>query len=173
MPFAIVLYFDPSFTEQIKKIRSAWAAIGIKVDKNSAPHLTLAICDEIDTEQVKSKLHKLASITKECELNFLSLGIFSFPKPVIFISPKIEPNLLEIHQKLHRKLNSANENSWELYKPANWVPHVTLAYQLNRKMLQKATSKFWEIPLPLRSCVKQIGILEFEPHKDIVRYNFK
>ena len=80
MPFVAELYFDPSTEE---RLRGAWhaldeAGISDSMPKGGyRPHISLGICDHLDTNSLAQQLTIFAAGIVPFRLLFPSIGIFS------------------------------------------------------------------------------------------------
>lgn len=174
MPYAVVLYFDTPFQEAIHQIWDRLDNSGVKFktdQRRFRPHITLAIFDEIDCDDYKSKIEKIAFSSNVTHLHLDHIGIFNKPDIVIFLAPPPGKELLALHKVIHDVLSNHTQGSWELYKPGNWVPHCTLANDLEISDLEQAIGICIEIPLPLSAKITQICIIAFDPIQQIFQVN--
>jgi 2'-5' RNA ligase len=57
------------------------------------------------------------------------LGLLSGPRPVIFIPIVKNMALMEIQASLWERLSRAARGLSPFYEPAQWMPHISLAYE--------------------------------------------
>lgn len=170
MPYAIELYFDDKSTMEVEEIWSKLRERNISLDEGTNPHISLAIYEDIDVEYFKEKLQVFAKGMEPFDLKLASVEMFATDKPVVFLSPTVTEELLYLHEKFHKYFKEYDTVEWDYYKPGNWVPHCTLAMNLSKNMVQETLDVCQEISLPIDIKIKGIGILEFKPNKQLVKY---
>jgi 2'-5' RNA ligase len=60
-----------------------------------------------------------------------------------------------------------------MYQPGKWVPHCTLAMDMDISQLEKAISICADVQLPIEMKADEIGAVEFLPVSDYSKYNLK
>lgn len=137
MPFAIELFFDPKLDMQVQGLGQLLEKQGIPTTfatLGATPHLSLAVFEAYDP-QLHSALKKLSASFPALKVKLSSLGTFPGKEGVLFLSPQVGPELLEIHDILHRLLPDVAQGNWDYYLPEHWVPHCTLSIHLSPKKL--------------------------------------
>jgi 2'-5' RNA ligase len=138
MGYAVELYFDPKTEGTIK---STWKALCDKdiskymYESNIRPHITLAVYDDKikDFELFTKGVEDFAKTLPSFKLNLLNIGVFNTEEGVVFLQPKVTRELLDTHEEFHRTMESFVEAEWRYYLPDLWVPHCTMAIDLNKK----------------------------------------
>lgn len=175
MGYAVELYFHPK-TEQ--SIKSIWKVLYDKhiskymYESNSRPHINLAAYDD--------KINNFELFTKEVEgfaktlppfkLNLLNIGVFNTEEGVVFLQPKVTRELLDIHEKFHRTMESFVEAEWRYYLPDLWMPHCTMAIDLNKEKLLQSVEVISELFKPIEVSIQEVGIVRFKPVEHIASY---
>ena len=174
MPFAVVLFFDRSqsspFDVVIEELAVKKAAPFMH--ENSIPHVTLAIYDEINGSKSKQKIKVFASQLKPEPFVFTHLGLFRSKMNAVFAAPIVNEPLLEFHKKFHDFFKDEGTDSWENYLPGKWVPHCTLAFDVSDGKRDEVLSICQNLMLPLTVDASSIGIMEFEPVRELFRFPF-
>jgi len=173
MPYAVVLYLDSKKSKPILQVIHELAQENIAPYMqvhHLQPHMTLAIYEDLDCQTCESKISGLAGKIRGFDLNFSFLGIFHSANPVVFIGPTISKELLDIHTQLHWTLKDDAHQSWELYKPGQWVPHCSLAVEFAAIKLQEAVHACLKLPLPLLIPAGSLGVVQFEPLQSLYDY---
>ena len=176
MPYAVVLYFNKPSEEFIRSIWSDLSKNGVPSEIHHIgirPHITLAIYDELVCQPCDSELSRFAPQTSHLHLNFTHLGFFTQPEKVLFLAPTPSQELLDFHARVHKLLDRQTKGAWELYQPGRWVPHCTLALDLDQPMLEKAAAVCGGIELPVEMHATQIGVVEFLPMTEMVHFDLK
>ena len=163
-PLAIGMYLDSDSEAAIRDIWKDLAEAGVTsymLDSGDPPHVTLAICNELDTEEFEARLRSFAKELSPFAVTLSNVGIF--PRGVVFLAPTVTHKLLDIHSYFHRFVRDVSEPSWENYLLGRWVPHCTLAMDLDPNLVPKAVEICGRASLPMRGQIVEIGVVEFRP----------
>lgn len=169
MPYAVELFFDPGSEQRIRGIWERLAGIGITYlhECGSRPHLTLAVCDSIETEPTIDLLDRFAESTAGFPITFSSIGIFPSAEPVLFFAPKVTIPLLELHAAFIESFEPMATHIWPNYSPEKWVSHCTLAAGCPQECLEEAMEICRTEALPFTAEIMEIGFVEFRPVKPL------
>lgn len=173
MAFAAVLYFEE---DQEKKFLKIWESLSNEnltanlVEAEIRPHITLAIFDELNCRPCESQLAKVAAHTRPIDFQITYLGLFTKPEPVVFATPTVTQELLIFHKNLYDSLAADAKKPWEMYLPGKWVPHCTLALGIELKNLGRIFEKCLDLDLPMSVQANQVGVVEFQPMKDVFKF---
>lgn len=173
MSFAAVLYFEENHEKEFLRIWKSLSEANLTanlIEAEIRPHITLAIFDELNCRPCDSQLAKVAAHTRPISFQVTHLGLFTKPEPVVFAAPTITQELLNLHKHLHEALSDEARNPWEMYLSGKWVPHCTLALGFDLKNLGKIFDHCLALGLPMHVQADQIGIVEFQPMKDVFRF---
>src|SRR2546429_1716137 len=168
MPYAVELALDST---SAAAVRRAWreladAGIGYVAGSGARPHVTLGIWEALDHRAAEAELKRFAAETPAFRLSFASVGLF--PRVAVFLAPAVTAELLDLHAGFHRRFGRLGQASWDHYRPSSWVPHCTLATDLEPEQFGDALAIAARVPLPLESPPGEAGILEFRPVKQLV-----
>jgi 2'-5' RNA ligase len=176
MPYAVVLYFNKHSEKFIQDIWSDLSNHGVPSEIHHVgirPHITLGIYDELTCQPCDSELSRFAPQTAHLHLSFTHLGFFTHPEKVLFLAPTPTSELLDFHARIHQLLNRQTQGPWDLYQPGRWVPHCTLALDLDQDTLEKATQLCSQLELPVEMHATQIGVVEFLPVTEMYHFDLK
>lgn len=170
MPYAIELALDPETAAVVRRVWRELADAGIEymAASGARPHVSLGIWEALDHETAKPVLKRFATETPPVSLTLASVGLF--PGVAVFLAPTVTAQLLGLHADFHRRFGHLGRASWDHYQPGIWVPHCTLAVELERGRFSDALAIAARIPLPLEARMTEIGIVEFRPVKELVSY---
>ena len=135
------------------------------------PHITLAVYDELACQPCDNELARISARTASMSLKFTHLGVFSNSEPVIFAATMPTKELLDFHENLHAVLADESKKPWDLYRPGNWVPHCTLALDFEPEKIGKIIHSCQTLQLPMNVNAVQLGVVEFQPFRDIFNYD--
>jgi len=175
MAFAVNIYFDPH-TESL--LKQYWkmlddADLPNKAQRAFRPHITLCIFDQIDCEDCECYINEISSQFQLHSVSLDHLGIFNNGEKVLFLGPTPNERLLTMQKEVFETLSGSASTPWKLYHPNAWVPHCTLANDLDEESLKKALQIALNIQLPILAEISQIGIIEFDPIHTIFQFNIK
>ena len=105
---------------------------------DSAPHISLAVYDNIDVNRCADALRAFARTLSPTSVHLGAMGAFCHDRNVLFVAPAVTSELLELHERFHRTFEAFDGACWNYYRPGNWVPHVTLAIDLSAVQLGTA-----------------------------------
>ena len=155
MPYAVELVLDP---ESAATVRRAWreladAGIGDVAGSGARPHVTLGIWDAIDHTSAEAAVTRFAAETA--------------PVPLT-LAPTVTVDLLDLHARFHRRFDRLGQGSWAHYRQGIWVPHCTLATDMEPDQFAGALAIAGGVPLPLECRLVEVGIVEFRPVKQVI-----
>jgi 2'-5' RNA ligase len=99
---------------------------GIQV--TSLPHFSWQVAHDYDMVRLKPALEKIALSARPFKVRSTGIGLFTGPKPVVFISLVKDALLLRFHDLIWRLTNDSAIFPSPFYAPKAWMPHITLAY---------------------------------------------
>jgi 2'-5' RNA ligase len=175
MPFAVVLFFDKSQSQPFDTVIEELAVKKVApfMFEESVPHVTLAIYDDLNCSECKEKIEDFTSEHKKVTLVFSHVGLFKSKMNAVFAAPIVTESLLQFHRLFHNYFKDDGIGSWENYFPGKWIPHCTLAFNVADNKIDQAFSICRSLDFPLEICTTSIGIMEFEPVREIYRIPFE
>jgi 2'-5' RNA ligase len=176
MPYAVVTYFDPPTERAVRAIWDDLAARGISRDVPAAqirPHITLAVYDDLDCLPCEEHLAVFQPALQKLKIRVDHVGVFFNPRAVLFLAPSVTMPLLEFHAQVHANLEIPSGKSWKIYRPGRWVPHCTLAIDLETGKLEKAMTLCAQLKFPMILRADSLGAVEFVPADDLFQHDLK
>ena len=169
MAYAITLLFDPETEKQLAQFWILFDQAGIpkKEQPRIRPHITLCIFEEIACADCECRISEIASDFGLLTLTLDHLGIFHQQNNVLFIAPTPNAQLLAMQKHVFEEISAFATQPWKMYQPGTWVPHCTLANDLNDADLIRAVTLSLQISLPIEAQIAEIGIIQFDPAKPI------
>jgi 2'-5' RNA ligase len=175
VPFAVHLYFDAPSEEVIWVIWNKLAESGVApymAASGARPHVSLAIYETVVLPEMERRLQDWANSNGPFDFVFSHLGAFCAPKPVVFVAPTTTTPLLNLHEALHQTLAGLGSDPWAHYLPGSWVPHCTLAFDIELAALPEAMAVAKELSLPLKGQMTGIGLIETRPVKELFTFSY-
>jgi 2'-5' RNA ligase len=165
MPFALTVALDP---DSAAVVRAAWrelAAAGFPfmADSGAAPHVSLAIWDDIDVAAMSAAVADWSLGTTELAIVFDRVAVFP-TTGVVFLAAVADHALRGMQARGHRHLAPHGRQPWPHYAPDAWVPHCTLAQDLDGSApLAHARAVAERIPLPIAGRLSRAELVQFYP----------
>ncbi len=126
----IASLLDPYANDQVESIwdelEEECGLSGVRV--TPFPHFSWQVTEGYNLPLLESALKNFTKEIQPFTIHTDGLGIFSGEKPVVYISIFKDKNLTNLHSLLWEKTISFAANPIMQYSPAQWVPHITLAY---------------------------------------------
>jgi 2'-5' RNA ligase len=173
MGFAVEMHFDRQAEARIRALWDELARQGIRSSLptiGSRPHISLAVFDRLDPSRVGPELERMAGRTASVPLTLCAVGSFPTQEGVVFLAPVVTQDLLELHRRVHCRIDEMGLRPLEHYRPGRWVPHCTVAIDLPRE----------QVPLALDICrgsrafgpalLAEIGLVQYRPVRPICSF---
>ncbi|HEX9028687.1 MAG TPA: 2'-5' RNA ligase family protein [Anaerolineales bacterium] len=127
----IISLLPPPYSEQVraiwKELEDECGLRGVKV--TPIPHFSWQIAQEYDLERLQQILSEFAATAHPIQIYTGGLGLFTGPRPIIFIPIIKTTSLIDFHARLWERTQAASQSASPFYSPPAWVPHITLAYE--------------------------------------------
>lgn len=166
LPYAVEMHFDPDSAHAVRELWAALTRAGVPVDEGVVPHVTLGIFGEI-RPGFQDRLADFAGRMSPLDFEMASIGVFATARPVVFLAPIVASAFLAAHSEFHRSFADHRDSAWSYYLPDHWVPHCTLAMDMDRSQVVTAFDVCDRLALPMRGRFVSVGILEFKPNKQV------
>jgi hypothetical protein len=112
---------------------------GIKV--TPIPHFSWQVARDYDLDLLRPVLKGIAASARPFYVRTSGLGMFSGPKPVVFINVVKTDEMLHLHKLVWERTHPCAQDISPFYAPEFWIPHITLAHN--------------DLPWPTMSCAIQ------------------
>ncbi len=167
MPIAVVLDLDAAGAADVEPL---WDVLEQDPELTTTrrlgvrPHLTLAVYDVIDLQPLLPRLDSFARGLRPMAIRFASIGIFAAGgRATIFLAPVANRVLLDLHDGFHREFADCLDRCVAHYRPAYWVPHLTLAQDVENADLPPAVARLADIVVPFAAALDVLSIIRFMP----------
>lgn len=140
MPNGVLTLLDAPHTQQIETL---WQEMTTALGQHPEPlapfaHFTIHGAQHYDLTALHHALLSAAMHTAPFTITTSGLGIFTGPKPVLYISVVKSPQLIAFHERIWTIADQYAHGASAYYSPNNWMPHITLAHSgLNPNDLPK------------------------------------
>lgn len=171
MPYAVELYLDQQSSERVRGLKEELKSRGIDVDEGTRSHISLSIYGNLNLMEFRTRLERFAEAQAPFSISLASIGIFATESPIIYLAPTVTMGLLQLHQDFCEFFSEYDGLAWDYYRPGLWVPHCTLAMNLDGSKVKEAVDIICRLRLPLYGILDKIGVLEFSPNKELFEFN--
>jgi len=110
-----------------KMLEDEFGLIGVRA--TPIPHFSWQIAQEYDFEKLKPVLAEIAGKNHPFLVRTAGIGLFTGPRPVLYISIIKSAVLLDLHQCLWEQCLPLSNGQSPYYSPLLWMPHITLAFE--------------------------------------------
>ena len=128
MSISIELGFDADSTAVLRAL-SARVATSVGGEPIAAapiePHLSLALLPEDESAPSPKLLEPIVPLSR-FPLPLAQAAAFDSPEGVVYLAPRMAPELSRCHEVTHEVLRRARFRTSSLYVPARWVAHCTV-----------------------------------------------
>jgi 2'-5' RNA ligase len=173
MNYATVLYFDQDSENKIKDYLALIKNNGIDnsfYNLGALQHISLAVYnDDVDYPELVKGLEKFQ--LNKMKISFTNVGFFCSDEYAVFLNPKITCELLDVHKRYHKEFKKYIHSEKEYYLPENWVPHSTIAFEMNDDDFMKTLKIMKENFKPIDVTIEKIGFVKFKPIKRLYMRN--
>lgn len=175
MTISIVMNLD---ARSDKNIRAMWDALtrgGVSPDcliYDPRPHVSLAEFEEARLDALMDRVRSFAENHPPVPITFDHLGTFATEVGIIFLAPVITRNLLDVHSDFHATFRDFHANS-SFYQRDRWVPHCTLARNLDTDQFCRAIKVIRQFDLPFEARLESLGVIRHPPIEELGVLNLK
>ena len=92
----------------------------------SYPHVSYQVARYYNVKSLEPVLRRFAASKTSFQVRASGLGIFTGPRPVLYIPVVRSPELTQFHEALWQEISGTASGIEDYYHPAHWVPHITL-----------------------------------------------
>lgn len=129
--YSIASLLDPSADEIVRALWERFeehcGLTGIKI--TPLPHFSWLGAEAYHLDAVEPLLTEQAAKMKPFTVQTAGLGMFTGPRPVVYIALVKNETLLDVHKALWESLRPHAEIPNGFYDPNRWMPHITLAFR--------------------------------------------
>jgi 2'-5' RNA ligase len=168
--YSVELYFDSATENILLALRAELVKHGIRpvLDEiQDRPHISLAVFPALDPDAFVRHLRAFSAVTTAFPVTLGAVGSFPTADGILFLAPAVSPPLVETHANFHAIIAGLNLNPWEYYLPNNWVPHCTIALDMEADVLAKAFREARRAFRATTGRIEEIGLVCFRPVQNL------
>jgi 2'-5' RNA ligase len=170
MAFAVSLWFTSSDEQPVRDMWKAIHEFGISSFLwvgAFRPHVTLAVCEQLDVVRFRSELDTLLHDITPFEVRLSFLGCFFGPPETVSVSGNVvflgvTPSdlLLKLHLQVHQLLQQYDAEPRPYYLPHRWNPHCSVAREVTPSQVCEVLSVLQQFQLPIVATANRIGLID-------------
>jgi 2'-5' RNA ligase len=174
MPIAVVLDLDATAVANVEPL---WDVLEQDPELTTTrrigahAHLTLAVYDDLDLRRLLPRLDGFTRELQPVAIRFAGIGIFAAgSRATIYLAPIADRALLDLHDGFHREFADCLDRCIAHYRPAYWVPHLTLAQDLENAGLPPAVARLAGLMVPFAGMLDVLSVVRYMPVERIGHY---
>jgi 2'-5' RNA ligase len=114
------------------RVRELWALLEDRfglagVRAVPFPHVTLLGFEGLSHAEAKGVLERVSQATPPFSLEASGVGLFNDPAPILYAPVVPTPGLHGLQRAICEGLEALGAQTFRLYRPELWMPHITLA----------------------------------------------
>jgi hypothetical protein len=167
------MYFDEKTQKTLRDLRKTLTDAGIRpvLDEiGDRPHISLAVFSQVDVDELAEELEKFAAETKAMPITLSAVGGFATADAVLFLTPAITQDLMDVHWDFHQMLGELKMYPHAYYQPDRWVPHSTVAQNVQEEMVGKGFDVLRKSFKPISGKLVEMGLVRFRPVESLGVY---
>lgn len=170
MGFAVEMYFDERTEKALRDLRKILTDAGIRplLDEiGDRPHISLAVFSQVDVDVLLEELSAFSKETRPLPITLSAIGAFATAEAVLFLTPAITQDLMDVHWDFHQMLGDLKMHPHAYYQPDRWVPHSTIAQNVQEEMVGSAFDVLRKSFKPISGKLVEMGLVRFRPVENL------
>ena len=162
MPVGVVLLFDPDSERRVRDDWNILADAGVSRSMSAPgfrPHLSLTVGEDFDIDSLGRSLESISNGAQGFDVRMPSLGVF-VDTGVVYLAVTPAAALLDLHRRVDSATAGLSGTIHAWYRPDDWMPHVTVAFDLEPEGLSRAVRLLADHPLKLTARAESLAIVE-------------
>ena len=168
MAYAVELNLELDIEAQIYDIWQTLKAARISsymLDGSFRPHISLGVCEDIDRESYRASLESFANSVAPFKVWLPNIGMFMQEQAVVYIGVTKTRLLFDLHERFTRDFGNCAINPNSHYHVNQWVPHITLAMEIDTANVSRMMDVIVQPVKPLLNRyveINQVGLVDTE-----------
>jgi hypothetical protein len=165
MAYGIGLVFDPRAEAHIREVWGRLASQGFTTPlarPGCLPHVSLILSETLQVDDLARDLEGLGHSPRRLEVLVSHVGVFTEPETVLFYGLTPTDRLLRVHADVARIYHRWSSAITARTQPGVWVPHCTLATQVDASRLSDAIAAAATPTLPWVATQVRLAIVQLD-----------
>jgi hypothetical protein len=165
MAYGVGLVFDPETEAHVREVWGRLASQGFTTPlarPGCLPHVSLILSETLCVDDLARDLEGLGRSPRRLEVRFSTVGVFTEPELVLFYGMTPTRRLLRVHTDVERIYRRWGSTITARTQSGVWVPHCTLATQVDACRLSDAVTTAATLALPWVATRVRLAIVQFD-----------
>jgi 2'-5' RNA ligase superfamily len=165
MAYGIGLVFDPQTEAHIREVWCRLARQGFATPlarPGCLPHVSLILSETLHVDDLARDLEGLRHSPRRLEVRVSHVGVLTEPELVLFYGLTPTDQLLRVHADVARIYRRWSSAITARTQPGVWVPHCTLATQVDASRLSDAIAAAATLTLPWVATQVRLAMVQFD-----------
>ncbi len=166
MPYAVYLEFNDQIEDAVDRIVDEIEEAGEDIvtprRTGQSHHLTLAVYEALDVDRALVQLTKFVDGLAPQPIHLPVIGSFRGEKTVLFVCPEVTPDLVALHRHYHDVTEALGPGDPD-YHPGTWLPHLTLAIDLEWERCDAIRGVISSMWVPTRGFMIRLRLIRVHP----------
>ena len=164
MALALEFFFDKAADTAVRDLWQNLEQVGVpslasKSHQRHRPHLSFAVGSDFPAA-IRAELTRQLALLSLPSVWLSVLSLFQAREnATIVLTSVVDTELLAVHSAVHDVLAGKVKNPSAYYLPGSWVPHCTLAMEINPTKLGAAVAALHPIA-PIRAKLVEVGLVD-------------
>jgi 2'-5' RNA ligase len=157
---AIVSFLDRKNDRTVRSLsKELEKTLGVQAPD---PHITYQGATDYNFAKLENRLKRFSRRSRRFRVPAGGVALFSGFTPTLYIPVVRTPELSKFHLSLWRTISSAASGISPHYKTEFWVPHITLARDIDHRKIPKVISWLSRTDLELDIIVDNLGLIVYD-----------
>jgi 2'-5' RNA ligase len=166
MPFAVQLDLDAATNSRLNEIAEKLGrtpGLSTVNQLGDVHHISLGVYDSVPVEQFTAELARFAEAVTLHSVRLAAIGVFVGARSVVYITPVATEEMLALHRRYHQAVAAFSSECWPVYLPGAWVPHVTMAMEVEPDALGWVVAALRDVWQPSDAYLDAVRLVRFLP----------
>ncbi len=151
--------------EHHQLVKDVWAELAkefavSKVYGAPEPHFSYQVARHYNVKSLELALRRFVASKRSFQVKTGCLGIFTRPRPVLYIPVVRSPELTQFHEALWQEISCTGSGIEDYYHPSHWIPHITIGIgDVNKDNLPQIVRFLAERDLNWEITIDNIGLI--------------
>ena len=151
--------------EHHQLVKDVWAELAkefavSKVYGAPEPHFSYQVARHYNVKSLELALRRFVASKRSFQVKTGCLGIFTRPRPVLYIPVVRSPELTQFHEALWQEISCTGSGIEDYYHPSHWIPHITIGIgDVNKDNLPQIVRFLAERDLNWEITIDNIGLV--------------
>ncbi|MBV8932565.1 MAG: 2'-5' RNA ligase family protein [Kutzneria sp.] len=163
MAQALEFFFDDAADDAVRVLwkrldKAGVPSMATRTHRGHRPHVTFAMGTAF-TARTRADLADELALLSLPALWLYTLATFATNRTGLFLTAVVDTELLAVHSAVHDVLAKKIRNPSAYHMPGSWVPHCTLAQEIDAEQLAAGITALHPVE-PIRARLVEVGVTD-------------